>query len=277
MRPHERDRAVRGQVARPPRRAWPTPGRGRCRRRPRARCGPADAVPDGLDGLGERAVEDDGDGVGVVPEVRQLVVGVPVVGVDRHQPGLPGGRAGLHVLRAVVDVEGDLVLVLGAGRRAGPGRRRRSAGRTPPTCTAGRRGPGPALGELVGVRFPDVGEVPTTRRAENPLRCDAQCRRRQKGPPVVGRARFRSGSGRDDRRRRRCRDPAAPVDRVDLVAVGTRRHAGVGEGERAGGHEPLVHPVTDHVVAGDADPAGVRQVRRGGPRDGHRRTRPGRR
>ena len=38
--------------------------------------------------LGEGAVEDHRLGVGVAPQVRELVVGVPVVGVDRHEAAL---------------------------------------------------------------------------------------------------------------------------------------------------------------------------------------------
>jgi hypothetical protein len=43
-------------------------------------------------------VEDDGDGVGVRPQVAQLVVAVAVVGVDRDQADLDGGEGGLEVL-----------------------------------------------------------------------------------------------------------------------------------------------------------------------------------
>ena len=61
--------------------------------------------------LDEGAVEDDGDDVGVVPQVAQLVGGVAVVRVDHGQAGLEGGEHRLEVLRAVVEVLGDLVLL----------------------------------------------------------------------------------------------------------------------------------------------------------------------
>ena len=51
------------------------------------------AVPDRLDVRCERAVEDDGDHVGVVPQVHELVGGVSVVRVDGRQAGLEAGVA----------------------------------------------------------------------------------------------------------------------------------------------------------------------------------------
>ena len=70
-------------------------------------------VEDALDAIGERAVEDDGDGVGVLPQVAQLVVAVAVVGVDGHQADLHGGEGGLEVLGRVVEVDRHLVLLRG--------------------------------------------------------------------------------------------------------------------------------------------------------------------
>jgi hypothetical protein len=70
-----------------------------------------DARPNALAVPGERAVEHDGGGVGVVPQVDEFVVGVAVVGVDRGVSGLEGGERRLHVLGAVVEVERDLVLL----------------------------------------------------------------------------------------------------------------------------------------------------------------------
>ena len=58
----------------------------------------------------KRAVEHDRHAVGVVPEVRELVVAVAVVGVDRHEPRVERRHRGLDVLGAVVEVDGDLVL-----------------------------------------------------------------------------------------------------------------------------------------------------------------------
>ena len=71
--------------------------------------------------VGERAVEHDGDRVGVVPQVDELVVGVAVVGVDRDEAGLEGGEHRLEVLGAVVEVLRDLVLLgrPGVEQRAG--------------------------------------------------------------------------------------------------------------------------------------------------------------
>src|SRR3712207_8918235 len=46
---------------------------------------PFDPLPDRLDALGEPGVEDDGDRVGVVPEVDELVVAVPVVRVRSEE------------------------------------------------------------------------------------------------------------------------------------------------------------------------------------------------
>jgi hypothetical protein len=78
----------------------------------------------------ELALEDDGDGVGVVPQVEQLVLGVAVVRVDGDEARLPGGEHRLEVLRPVVEVLGDLVLVAAPGREEGGGARRRPCGRT---------------------------------------------------------------------------------------------------------------------------------------------------
>ena len=98
--------------------------------------------------LGERAVEDDGDGVGVVPQVGELVVGVAVVGVDRHEAGLEHAEHALEVLRAVVQVVRHLVLVRrpprAAWRRCRRPARRTGARWRPrrPAAGPGRRGSG---------------------------------------------------------------------------------------------------------------------------------------
>ena len=102
------------------------------------------------------AVEDDGDGVAVVPQVHELVVEVAVVRVDRRQAGLEGGEHRLQVLGAVVEVLRDLVLLLPRRRRAGAGRCRWPAGRTPPRTPVGRPGPGP------GRRAPAAATVSQT-------------------------------------------------------------------------------------------------------------------
>jgi hypothetical protein len=68
-------------------------------------------IEDALNAVGERPVEDDGDGVGVRPQVAQLVVAVAVVRVDRDEADLDGGEGGLQVLGAVVEVDRHLVLL----------------------------------------------------------------------------------------------------------------------------------------------------------------------
>ena len=71
------------------------------------------------DDLGETAVEHDGNDVGVVPDVNQLIWRVPIVGVDRCQSGLERGVDALEILRAVVHVLSDLVLMDDAGVEQG--------------------------------------------------------------------------------------------------------------------------------------------------------------
>ena len=127
----------------PPRRGRPTTGR--CAvpssthsqlRTPGTRCA------DPLDPLDEDPVEDHGHGIGVLPQVDQLVIGVAVVGVDGDQADLVGGEAGLQVLGAVVEVEGDLVLLGRRRPRAATGPRCRPAGRARARSGCGRRGRG---------------------------------------------------------------------------------------------------------------------------------------
>ena len=107
------------------------------------------------------AVEHDGNRVGVVPEVDELFVGIAIVGVDGHQPGLEHREHRLEVLGPVVEVLRDLVLLRGAGveQRAG-----HAVG---PTIELG---PGDLsislplrerIGQLASTHFPDFGEVPT--------------------------------------------------------------------------------------------------------------------
>ena len=121
---------------------------------------PRDPVADALDPLHEYAVEYNGDGIGVLPQVDQLVVGVAVVGVDRDQADLVGGVAGLQVVGAVVEVESELVLF----GHSGP--------EQPPAYVVGplielAPGPGVApldqsrrIGQLVGHGLPHISEVP---------------------------------------------------------------------------------------------------------------------
>ena len=52
---------------------------------------------------------DEGDQVGVVVEVPELVLDIPVVDVDGHGPGLEAGDHGLDVLGAVLELDADVV------------------------------------------------------------------------------------------------------------------------------------------------------------------------
>ena len=79
-----------------------------------------DPVTDALDAFGEHPVEDHRHRVGVLPQVGELVVGVPVVGVDGDQADLEDGEGRLQVLGAVVEIEGDLVLLGHAGPQEPP-------------------------------------------------------------------------------------------------------------------------------------------------------------
>ena len=83
-----------------------------------------EAADDRLDRRGERSVEHDRTGVGVVPQVEQLVRGVAVVRVHRSEGALEGGEGRLHVLRAVVEIlrhgllaiePGDHLMLVSAG------------------------------------------------------------------------------------------------------------------------------------------------------------------
>ena len=117
-------------------------------------------VADALDGRRERAVEHDGRGVGVVPQVDELVVAVAVVGVDRHHRRLEAGEDAPHVGRVVGEVLRHLVLVAqpGVEQRArqsvrptvelGPAHRAR-------TVDGGRR-----VAAQLGADLPEVREVP---------------------------------------------------------------------------------------------------------------------
>ena len=57
--------------------------------------------------LGERRVEHDSIRLGVGPEVGELLLPVPVVGVDRNEADLEACEDCFEVLGAVVEVEGD--------------------------------------------------------------------------------------------------------------------------------------------------------------------------
>jgi len=71
----------------------------------------------------ERGVEHEGLGIGVVEQVSEILVEVPVVHVDGDTPHLERCVLGFEVLVAVVEVQPDL----GIGRQSG----RRVRGRNP--------------------------------------------------------------------------------------------------------------------------------------------------
>ena len=116
---------------------------------------------DVLDLLGERPVEHDGDHVGVVPQVDELVGGVAVVGVDHGEADLERGEERLQVLGRVVQVLRDLVLFRGTGceQRRGDavGATVELRPRERAVALLLREG----VGDLVGHRLPEVGEVPS--------------------------------------------------------------------------------------------------------------------
>ncbi len=134
---------------------------------PQPRADARHAVAQLVDALGERAVEHDGDDVGVVPQVDQLVGGVAVVGVDGRQPGLERAERRLEVLGRVVEVLGDLVLLGDAGVEQRGG----DAVGPPVELGPRRRPPGVTLGQRVGLalgqRLEQVREVPTVAHGDH--------------------------------------------------------------------------------------------------------------
>jgi hypothetical protein len=70
-------------------------------------------------------VEDDRFGIGVVEEIPELVVEIPVVDVDRHAAHLEDAELGLHELVRVVHEQRDL----GTGSDPRVGQRRGDPGR----------------------------------------------------------------------------------------------------------------------------------------------------
>src|SRR5262249_31028255 len=60
--------------------------------------------PDGVDARRELVVEDEGNRVGIVEQVVQLLLDVSVVHVDRHRAELERGEHPLEVLRRVVEL-----------------------------------------------------------------------------------------------------------------------------------------------------------------------------
>ena len=99
-------------------------------------------------------------GVGVVEEIEQLVFAVAVVGVDGHEAGLERGEHRFEVFDPVVEVLGDLVLLAKAvvEQRASDavGVAVEVAPTAPLVAVDERR----RIGEAIGDRFPDVGQLP---------------------------------------------------------------------------------------------------------------------
>ena len=120
-------------------------------------------MPERVAPVGQVVVEHHRLDVGVVPQVGQLVAGVPVVGVDRNHRGLERGEHALQVLGAVVEVLGDLGLVAQAGAEQGSGDAVGSPVEVPPGDGAAAAGQRRSVGEALGDRLPDVGEVPAGR------------------------------------------------------------------------------------------------------------------
>ena len=104
-------------------------------------------------------VDDDHLGVGVVEQVRQFRLGVPVVDVDRHGPGLERGERRLEVLGAVVEVVRDL----GVRADAGSAEHRRQAGgpvvELRPRANDVAVHQGGRIADDIGDRFPHTGDV----------------------------------------------------------------------------------------------------------------------
>ena len=81
-------------------------------------------------------------GVGVVEEVPELLVEVPIVHVHRHAAHLERGVLRFEVLVAVVEEQPDLGVVTEPRRAVGARRDGRRARRTPPRCGGSARGRG---------------------------------------------------------------------------------------------------------------------------------------
>ena len=115
---------------------------------------------DAFDALGERAMEHDSDGIGIVPEVEQLFVAVSVVGVDRDESDPKAGEHALHVFGAVVEVERHLVLMDSTKRGEPPGNSGRSGLKLPPRDGALTLDDGWLVRLDRGDRLPGIGVVP---------------------------------------------------------------------------------------------------------------------
>ena len=105
-------------------------------------------------------MEHDGAGVGVVPQVEQLVGGVPVVGVDRSEGPLECAVHRLDVLRAVVQVLSDRLLTFEPGVEQVLRDAISSSVDFGPRTAVIAMDQAEGVGQLIGHDFPDVGKVP---------------------------------------------------------------------------------------------------------------------
>ena len=127
------------------------------------------AFEDPFDAFAEGPVEDHGDGVGVLPQVAQLVVAVAVVGVDRDEPDLDRREGGLQILGRVVEVDGHLVLLRGAEVEEELRDAVGAAIELVPGDVAFTLRHGDRLGLYVRHRLPDVCVIPVTQFRPLPI------------------------------------------------------------------------------------------------------------
>ena len=111
------------------------------------------------DAVGEAGVDDHRLRIGVLQELAQLLVAVPVVDVDVHGVELDRGEERLEVLAAVVEVERDLATLTDAGSLQP---RRQASGPLVQLAPGAHPAPvdqGDLVRDGVGDRFPDRSEV----------------------------------------------------------------------------------------------------------------------
>ena len=121
------------------------------------------ALADPVEQLGERGVEHDRLGVGVVEQVEDLLRPVAEVGVHRDGRDLEGGVHRLQVLRPVVQVLGDLGLLAEPGGEEVGGERVGPPVELPPRDDAVALHLAGPVGHPGGDRLVDVGQVPVGR------------------------------------------------------------------------------------------------------------------
>ena len=227
---------------------------------------PGQRVPHRLDRRGERPVEDEHLGVGVLEQVGELGVEVAVVHVHVHGPGLQPAVHRLEELVAVVEVERDLRIGLEpqrAERRGEPGR---------PVVEVAPRAPGRALHERrpsraacrSRTRTPSPG---SSRPSRPPGRCGSAAYARSpwrlagadsasRGPPRrapgarhPGRTSQRRAALHARRRPRRLRHPPGPGPAAGAaVRPPGRRPPADLRGRRRGPPRPH-EAARDHAVA----------------------------